>query len=147
MYRMKRFSRSFLLILLFLGSMQTLSAQAVSKEDYLELSRQQQKRGFILLGSGAALVIGGGAIFSENFCLFDCTTSSDFWTLTGAVMATTGAVAMVVSIPNFIKSGKNARKAAQLSCLYQDLPGPRISGKYPSSYPALQVRIPLAKAK
>ena len=66
---------------------------------HYEKYKKQKKTGFILLGSGVAVFLGGGLIGANNDLNF------------GAVAMTAGALTTISSIPIFIVSGSNKRKA------------------------------------
>lgn len=113
------------------------------KENLLEKSRKQKTTGFILLGTGTAAVITGGALFRNNFCLWDCSSNEDFAIGAGVALVLAGAGSMIASIPSFVKSLKNAKKAAQLSLKTTPVYLPRDSHNGPKSHLALQLSIPL----
>lgn len=142
---MKNLAFRFLWIAFLSLWIQPALAQEMTKQDYLELSKKQKNTGFILLGGGAAAVIAGSVLFSENFCIWGCTNSEDALAATGAALAVGGGVAMLVSIPSFINSSKNATRAAQLSLVRETLPGPRIAPQIPRSYLSIQMSIPISK--
>ena len=83
---------------------------------YLEKSKRQKKTGWILLGSGLTSFVVGTIIVGENvpdndpYCIYSNCGGNG-----GAVMMAVGAAASVTSIPFFIASGKNRRRAAELS--------------------------------
>ena len=73
---------------------------------HYEKHKKQKKTGFILLGSGVAATLAGVLIGSN----------SDSWSDeanlgTGAILVTAGALTTISSIPVFIVSGSNKRKA------------------------------------
>ena len=82
-----------------------------SKEYYLQKSRNQKKAGWILLGGGAVLATVGGIGFSENFGIFTDNATGDGY----GFMFLTGVISGLSSIPFFISSGNNARRAASLT--------------------------------
>ncbi|MDF2157595.1 hypothetical protein [Algoriphagus sp. CAU 1675] len=132
-----------LITALIMGISQKSFAQEMSKQDYLEKSRQQKTAGWILLGGGATLAIVGGALMVENFCLFGCSDTVDNSFNAGTAMAVIGGTAMIASVPMFISSRNNAEKAGLLSIKSQPLNIPRYTGKIPKSYPAISLSIPL----
>jgi hypothetical protein len=82
-----------------------------SKEYYLQKSSNQKKTGWILLGGGAVLATIGGIGFSENFGIFTDNATGDGY----GFMFLTGVISGLSSIPFFISSGNNARRAASLT--------------------------------
>lgn len=124
-----------------------VGAQEMSSQDYLSLSRQQQTRGFTLLGVGAASTVIGALLFEENFCLWCYTPAENTKATIGGVMMIAGSVGMILSIPSFVNSSKNARKAATVSLIRENLPGPRISQQVPANYPAIRVAIGISGDK
>lgn len=70
-------------------------------------SKKQKKTGFILLGSGL-VATGAGLLIASNSNVL----SDDAGFGAGAGLALVGSVATVVSIPYFISSGVNKRRAA-----------------------------------
>lgn len=105
-----------ILLTVLLLSIQSLKCQEIepsntqsNKEMYdfhYEKHKKQKKTGFILLGSGVAATLAGVLIGSN----------SDSWSDeanlgTGAILVTAGALTTISSIPVFIVSGSNKRKA------------------------------------
>ena len=95
-------------------SQQTNPGPSLSKQDYLTKSKKQKTAAWGLLGFGAAMLVGGTIIASSE--------AEDRWDEGGgegleaaAVVAAIGVAAMAGSIPFFIASGKNKRKAAAFS--------------------------------
>ena len=98
-----------ILLTVLLLTIQSLYCQEIessntrsNKEMYdfhYEKHKKQKKTGFILLGSGVAVFVGGGLIGANN--------DLDF----GMVALTAGALTTISSIPVFIVSGSNKRKA------------------------------------
>ena len=105
----------FLLALLYISniSAQTVysSPQQVSILD--DKAKKQKTTGWILLGGGAGVALIGSAIGVANVwdeIIFDERGGLD----AANVMLITGLVSMAGSIPFFIASGKNRKKAAAL---------------------------------
>ena len=82
-----------------------------SKEFYLEKSKKQNKTGWFLLGGGVLLTTVGGIGFSENFGIFTSNSTADGY----GFMMLAGIVSGLSSIPVFIGSANNARRAASLT--------------------------------
>ena len=125
-------------------------AQEMNKQDYLEKSRKQKTTGFIMAGGGVVLFAIGGGIYlgSASETVVSCFTltgcSSDDGELGGgAAMMVIGGLAALGSIPVFISSGKNAKKAAQMSFRYEPTYIPKYVGNVPRAIPSLNFSIPL----
>ena len=102
----------FLLTLFFMAE-SICQAPALSREYYLEKSKNQKAAGWILLGGGTALAAVGIILASnDNPEPYDI-YGSNFET--GTILMATGLVADLVSIPFFIGSANNARRAASIS--------------------------------
>jgi hypothetical protein len=89
--------------------------------DYLQKSKNQKKAAFILLGSGVSLIIVSiiipkGELVHEGVFL---DPSGDDYKNDGIRTAffITGAVATLASIPLFISSKKNQKRATSTSCI------------------------------
>lgn len=90
----------------------TDSLSLQSQELFLKANKQEST-GWILLGGGAGLaavglLVGSVSIWDEII------EGDDTGTTMGEVMMITGLVSMVSSIPVFIASGNNRKKAAAL---------------------------------
>ncbi len=102
-----------------LFSQQTTPSQPLTHEDYLKKSKKQKTAGWILLGGGTllttiGLVVGMNEtedILYANIFEPNAPSSNDDGTL-AAVLTIGGVLAMAGSIPLFIASGKNKKKAA-----------------------------------
>ena len=116
------------ILLLLMAAWSTFSiaqnARQPTKEDYLRKSRTQKVLGWVCAGTGTALIIGGVSTINNNRQdnlrdLFN----TDFWN--GSAMVVLGGLVGLGSIPLFIGSSHNAKKAAALSFQPQriDLPG------------------------
>ena len=103
-------------------SQQIDPAPALTKQDYMEKSKKQKTAAWVLLGGGAALIITG-TILSANEVEKDYQNdpNNPFAPLTEADfdgpewVFTTGIFAGLGSIPLFIASSRNRRKAMTLS--------------------------------
>ncbi len=97
-------------------SQQTTSiAPPLTKTDYLKKGKNQKTAAWLLLGGGATVSLIGIAVEvnSANNALIDLFTLQPTITSSssGGVLLITGGFAMLGSIPLFIASGKNKRKA------------------------------------
>jgi hypothetical protein len=129
----------------------TEPVKALTSEDYLQKSKKQKTGAIILLSGGCVLtttgMIVGFAGFSENLgSIFgpDPNAGSSKET-TGTILAVGGLVMMAGSIPLFIASSKNKKRAANASAFFKMESAPVIQhGSFvQSSYPAVSVRINL----
>lgn len=123
-------------------------AQEMTKQDYLEKSRKQKTTGFIMAGSGVVLIAVGSILFADDVAdtAISCTylnCSSDSGMESGMVISAVGGLAILGSIPVFISSGKNAKKAAQLSFRNKPTYFPKYVGNTPRAIPSLSLSIPL----
>ena len=97
---------------------QTITEAPAVKTDYLKKSKKQKTAAWILLGGGAIVSTIGTVIASNNVVdeigsLFDDTHDAGY--ATGVSLMGVGIAAMAGSIPLFIVSGKNRRKAIAAS--------------------------------
>ena len=105
--------------------------QPLTRQDYLKASKDQKIAAFVTLGAGLALL----ALASSG--------NSDF-SVTG-VMVVNGGISVLSSIPLFIASGRNKRRANAVAA-YVNIE--RISNSplllnSKASFPALSIKIPL----
>jgi hypothetical protein len=116
---------------------QTVPNAEFTKEQYLEKSKKQKTTGWIFLSAGIAIttigVIGFGADDNSDF--------NDSSTNTYTALILTGPLTALGSIPFFISSGSNARKATTLSLNYQPILIPNQGSLVQSSQPSLSVTI------
>ena len=101
---MKKYS-AILLLMVFVFNIcgqQVKVAEQRSEVDYLKKSRKARNTGLILLGGGAAMFLGG-AYLTEHGC--SCKDP------TGILLMLGGTTMAAVSIPFFISSAGNKRKA------------------------------------
>jgi hypothetical protein len=110
---------------------QTNSAPTPVKSEYLQKSKDQKTGGFILLGLGAGLI----AIAAPGNVSFDILP----------VLVIGGTACLLTSIPLFIASSKNKRKASKASVFFKMEKTERVQhvGLVYKSYPALLVRLNL----
>ena len=109
--------------LVSLLAVMALYAQAgkETKEYYLNKSKSQKTIGYVLAGAGAALIVSGIIVGDgdNNNDPNELDFGPDFdvgvWLLGG------GIVSGIASIPFFVSSGKNARKAATIGVSHQKI--------------------------
>ena len=110
-------------------SQQTKPTPTLTKQDYLQKSKSQKTTAFILLGIGATAV----AIAAPGNVSFDVLP----------VLVIGGGLATLGSIPLFIASGKNKRKAKQISFKMQQTPQLQISRSVNRAFPSLNFKLSL----
>ncbi|MBL0129819.1 MAG: hypothetical protein IPP43_00775 [Chitinophagaceae bacterium] len=113
----------------------------MTKQDYLQKSKHQKTAAWILMGGGATLLLTGivipkGALTHSGF--LDDTYKND-----GIKDAfdLTGIVSMLGSIPFFIASSKNKKKAASLSFKNEPIPKLQKNSFVYRTIPALTLKI------
>ncbi|MBK7560471.1 MAG: hypothetical protein IPI68_02890 [Chitinophagaceae bacterium] len=116
-------------------------SSTLTKQDYLQKSKHQKTAAWILMGGGATLLLTGivipkGALTHSGF--LDDTYKND-----GIKDAfdLTGIVSMLGSIPFFIASSKNKKKAASLSFKNEPIPKLQKNSFVYRTIPALTLKI------
>lgn len=112
------------------------------KNEFLKKSRNQRTTGFILLGSGAALIMTGVLMVNNSN---DDILNPGNWVDAGAGVGITtiGGLSAIASVPFFIMSANNSKKARQMSAgvkmekLYRD----KIKPSDPQFFPAITARL------
>ena len=106
------------------------------KTHYMEKSKNQKTAAWVLLGGGTALIGVGFLIGDNKNSTFDDAA-------TGALLAGIGVLSTIGSIPLFIASGKNKRKAMNASAFIklETVPLPQKQSFVQNSYPAFSVNI------
>ncbi len=145
--------KKFLLVLLIMSYLTDSKGQAeklslMSKADYLKKSKNQSTAAWVLAGGGVVMV-SAGAIIGLNDAteaigsIFSGETKepSD----AGPILFYSGAAAMLGSIPLFIASSRNKRKANSMSAFLkiENRPLLQKSSFIKTSYPAVGVKINL----
>jgi len=99
----------------------------LSKQEYLERSKNQRNTGWILLGGGTLAVVAGAIIFDKNFDIWDDT--SDNAETGGVVLMGVGGAAMASSIFLFSQSMANKEISKELSVIIKLNQAPQIREK------------------
>src|SRR5690349_17925632 len=96
--------------------------KSIAKADYLRKSKNKKTAAWVLLGGGIAMGITGTIVYNNAY---NKAAVEDPWfgtaletaniNATGVLIATVGVLAAVGSIPFFIASGKNKKKARSMS--------------------------------
>lgn len=134
------------MIFLVVGLLSTMMAAAQinnTRDYYLTKSKNQKTIGWILAGSGAGLIVAGLIVGDQDNSSNDL--SLDFgpnfdvglWLVGG------GIAAGLASIPFFISSRKNARKAASIGLSNQKIVMPQGSAFTTKMQPTVSLKIPL----
>jgi hypothetical protein len=134
-----------LLLLFTLLSTMIVSAQEgkYTRDYYLTKSKNQKTMGWIMLAGGAGLVIAGIAVGNSdnnndpNELDFGPNFDAGLWLLGGGLAVGAG------SIPFFISSSNNARKAASISIINQKILIPKGAALSARTQPAISIRIAL----
>jgi hypothetical protein len=123
-------------------------AQTFNNADYLKKSKKQNTTGWILLGSGfavaaAGIITGVNGSADELVGIFTGEESNKFET--GSALIFIGAATMLGSIPFFIASSKNKRKANELtlSLKLENRSWVQKNSIVRSGYPAISVKLNL----
>jgi hypothetical protein len=113
-----------------------------SKDYYLQKSKSQKTTAWIFIGAGAAAVIAGTIVAAtlEEEDNFDEGINK---LATGGYLMAAGGVSCLISIPFFVSSGKNKRRALALSSGFQQIPMP--ANGTTIKQPAINIRITLGR--
>jgi hypothetical protein len=95
---------------------QELNLNDQTKDFFLQKSKNQNKTGWILLGTGTAMIIGGATVFNNSWDSGSATTTD----ISGFVILG-GVIADLACIPVFISAGRNKRRAASMTLTYQNI--------------------------
>ena len=106
------------------------------KTDYLVKSKNQKTAAWVLLGGGTALIGIGFLIGDSKNSTFDDAA-------TGAVLGGIGFLSTIGSIPLFIASGKNKRKAMKAFTSIKMETAPSFQKQFfkQNSYPAFSLNL------
>ena len=138
--------------MILIVSMQSFSQQistttpSLTKADYLQKSKRQKTAAWILLGGGTSLVITGVIVRANKInndgaggIVTAYTSTSGVW------LFGTGLVSMASSIPFFIASSKNKKKAMTMAASFKMETAPIIqrSSFVQTSFPVVSIKIDL----
>ena len=131
-------------------SQQIVQKQTLTKADYQQKSKKQKKTGLILLAGGAGLIITSlvipqGELVYDGICfVIYCTDKyKNDGLVSGFFIA--GGLAALTSIPFFIASSKNKKRANVLSAFLkmEKTPVLRRSMSSSQAFPVISVKISL----
>ena len=135
---MKKTITNLLLLGLSMSSFcqKTNDSVPVVKTDYLVKSKNQKTAAWVLLGGGVALIGTGFLVGDGKNSTFDDAAA-------GAFFAGVGVLSAIGSIPLFIASGKNKRKAMKASAFIklETVPLLQKQSFIQNSYPTFSVNI------
>ena len=135
-----------LMLSMNLVSQQNEPTSTLTKQDYLQKSKHQKTAAWILLGSGTALIIAGSAIAlndATNDIIGVWVGQSDPGDNGGTALFLAGVAVAGVSIPLFIASGRNKRKAMEFSLNNQKIMMQPYRGFASRVAPSLSLRVQL----
>jgi hypothetical protein len=117
--------------------------QSVTKTDYLKKSKNQKTAAFVLLGVGAALDIGGiiATISNANKEIDNLFSENSVNHGTEYALYIAGTASLLGSLPLFIVSKSNKKKALSLGINTQQFHQLKKSSLYAVNYPTLSVKI------
>lgn len=105
------------------GQQTTVEAPALTKTDYLKKSRKQKTTAVVLLTSGSILATVGLAMTLSNLSgLFDPNDPPEHSSTTADILGYSGIAVAAGSIPFFVASSKNKKKAMRLSLKNERIP-------------------------
>jgi hypothetical protein len=110
-----------------------------SKDYYLQKSKNQKTAAWVMLGGGVACSIVGIIGFSANYNLFEDNSATD----TYGIVTLVGIGFALGSIPFFVSSSHNAKKAAMLSFKNQHILFPQQNSFVFKVQPTISLAIPL----
>ena len=118
-------------------SQQLPPAAKHTQDYYLQKSKNQQSGAWVLVGCGSAL-IAGGVLGANNATSFSGVGA-------GGIAAVLGGITMLTSVPLFLASGRNKRKAipAAASIKMEKTALPLTTGFSRASFTALNLKIQL----
>lgn len=142
------FSIVFFLFSASLFGQQTNPGRSLSDQDYLQKSKNQKKTALIFLAGGAGLIITSfiipkGALKEDGICIGGL--CDDKYKNDGikSTLFIAGGVAALGSIPFFMASKKNQRKATSVSFKMENTIQLYNRNLVSASFPALRVKLSL----
>jgi hypothetical protein len=130
-----------LLAIFSLNAIGQVQTAPVTKETYFKKSKKQKTVACILLGAGAGALFMGAFINEDNEDVEENFTPYNNNTKTTAIVS--GAGCMLLSIPLFIASKRNKRKAMSMSFKNQNIRYIALGRSVTKIQPALTFRMNL----
>ena len=122
-------------------------SQSVENTNYLQKSKNQKTAAWILLGSGAVIDIIAIATFPKDYNTLDVfgnnSPAAERQANTSTWLLIAGTATMLASIPFFILSHVNKKKAVSVTINPQQLRQLKNKYQYSVNYPALTFKIRL----
>ena len=115
-------------------SQQNPSSPTLTKQDYLKKNKNQKTAAWVMLGGGLALGVGGAAWAGSD------------WEASGpGALMVIGGASVIGSIPLFIASGKNKRKAMSATTFFKMETAPQLINRniVTRSLPSLTLKLSL----
>ena len=120
------------------------AAAAALKNSYLIKSKSQKTTAWVLLGVGVAAIAVG--IITENAANnTDNIYSGVSDVATGVIITGIGALSCIASIPFFISSGKNKKRAMSVTSGFDEIMTPAKGGWAYNMQPAIKIIIPIGR--
>ena len=110
-------------------------SQPKAKQNFLERSKNQKTTAWILLGTGVAAIITGAII--------DNSVKEDKQSYTGGFIEVGGIICTLTSIPFFISSSKNKKRAIKLTFNNRRILLPQNNSFVTRVHPSISLCIPL----
>lgn len=124
-----------LLCIAILASGQGVQDSIISKENYLQKSKNIRTTAWILLAGGSAMMVTGLIVTGSDFLFPE--------TQTGSNLIVGGLFIDLVSIPFFVSASEKARRAAAISLNTQDMLLPNTNILALKAQPTLTLKIQL----
>ena len=118
------------------------TSNATSKEYYLKKSKTQKTIAWVMAGAGAALITTG-LIIGTNYAESNNPLNAIDKSAGPVILIVTGSASALGSIPLFISSAKNKKRAASVSLLNQHILMPQQNSIAFNMQPALSLKISL----
>ena len=127
---------------------QNSSSKFSTQPDYLQKSKNQKSAAFVLLIGGAVIDIIGLATFPKDYVYIDLwgngnSHATESSATTSGVLFLVGTASMLSSIPLFISSHINHKKAISLAIEPENLRQLKKTNMHTVNYPALTMKISL----
>ncbi|MEO6613591.1 MAG: hypothetical protein ABIT05_12440 [Chitinophagaceae bacterium] len=143
----KTFPLLLLLALAMTSASQSTTGQQETQTDFLKKSKILGATGIVLVSGGTALFLTGMVVYPKDYdWLFGTTPEKDRQANTAGVLMVSGLVCVAASIPFFIVSAANKRKARNTSSLGFKMEKAMVLNQQSfsqCSYPALSLKIHL----